>query len=225
MPRCKLIFSLDVQKKREFERWLDLTCRVVSFYKIGFVPFVSLGPWALRSVKKRKKKIFLDLKFFDIPHTMVRSCLKLMEEGIDIVDFHLFQNKENLKMTLDEIRTQAKKRRLKIPLFLGVSVLTSVPGKSPLIKQVLSLCRKAKEVGLDGVILSGREAPLVRREMGKDFKIACPGIRLGPSGDDQKRVVAPFQVKDVADFVVVGRPILESKDPLKVISKINSQLQ
>ena len=223
--KCRLIFALDVAKKKEFLRWIDATKDLIDFYKVGLVPFTALGPDAITLLKRRKKKVFLDLKLFDIPNTMTKACVNAMKHNVDIIDFHLLAGKDSLRTTLEGIRKEARRKKLSMPLTLGVTILTSTANKSKIKTSVMKLAQDAHSAGLDGVVLSGKEAHLVRKRLGPGFVLACPGIRLGGAKDDQKRVVTPRQVKSVADFIIVGRPIYEAKEPRKIVHQILEELK
>ena len=223
--KCQLIVSLDVEKKKDFVDLIDATKEVADIYKVGLVPYTALGDQAVTILKKKKKKVFLDLKFLDIPNTMVKASLNMMSRGIDMLDFHLSAEEEALSLTLDKIRAQARKQKFQLPLFLGVTVLTSVAAKSKITNFVLSLSEKAVSAGFNGVVLSGQEAPYIRRKIGSGFILVCPGIRLKDSADDQKRVVTPAKIKNIADYIVVGRPVYNAKSPKEIAEKIIRELE
>lgn len=223
--KCKLILALDVAGKKDFVRWIDATKDLVEFYKVGLIPFTALGNEAITLIKKRKKKVFLDLKFFDIPNTMIRASLNTLKYNIDMLDFHLLAEKNSLVYTLKELRRRVAENKLCMPIVLGITVLTNEPAKSKIHVSVVRLAKKAKEVGCNGVVCSGKEAQSVRKTLGPRFTIACPGIRLKASIDDQKRVVTPSEIKNYADFIIVGRPILEARNPRKIINRILDDLR
>ena len=221
--KTELILALDKAKKKDFLYLLDSTKDWVSFYKIGLIPFIALGKEAVRMVKRRKGRVFLDLKFFDIPNTMIRASLNAFNWGIDMLDFHLMCDKSSLKHTVSSIKKEARRAKRKIYI-MGVTVLTSESNTPTIHTQVMNLAKKAKEVGCDGVIASGRDAKSLRSKLGKDFVIASPGVRLKEDASDQKRIVRPADVKGIVDYIIVGRPIYESKNPWKVILDIKRQL-
>lgn len=225
--KCELIFSLDAASKKEFIRQVESTESVVNIYKVGLVPFTLLGTESIQILKNKKKKIFLDLKFHDIPNTMIKSSLNSIAQGIDIMDFHLCGDENDLKNTLDTIRQYALKEKISLPLFIGVTVLTSVGKESKIRCFVSDYVEKAVRSGFNGVVLSGREAPFVREKWGDEIILICPGIRIDEEtkGSDQKRVVTPEKVKKYADFAVVGRPIYQASDPEKAASDIIERLK
>ncbi len=223
--RCKLIFALDTSDKKKFVSWVDRTKDMVDFYKVGLTAFTALGNEALKILHRRKKNIFLDLKFFDIPNTMINASLSAAEQGVDIIDFHLLAGGGHLKDTVSGIKAVVREKKLKKPLLIGVTVLTSFREEDRIRPLVLNLAAAAKGSGLDGVVSSGREAAAIRRRFGKKFIIISPGIRLKPGGDDQKRVVRPKDVRKDADFIVVGRPIYTADKPRQVIASIMEELK
>ncbi len=224
--KTELIFALDTPKKKNFQYLLDSTKDLISFYKVGLIPFISLGKESIFMIKRRKRKVFLDLKIFDIPNTMIKASLNAIKWNVDIIDYHLFSDKNSLNYTLEQIRKELKKRKKDPPLMLGVTILTSQTNRHTIPNSVLSLAQKAKEIGFDGVIASGREAKEIRNKLGSKFIIASPGIRLKVNNrDDQKRIVQPKNVKGIVDFVIVGRPIYEADNPQEVIRYILRQLR
>lgn len=225
IKQTKLIFSLDVDTEKDFLYWLDKTKDNVDYYKIGLVPYCLMGPKAVEEVKKRGKKVFLDLKFHDIPNTMIKAASTALEQEVDIIDLHLCNDEDGLTYTAAEIKRISKEKNKQLPLIIGITVLTSSSGGSTIKQRVEEFALKSQRVGFSGVVLSGQEAPHIRKICGRDIVLICPGIRLEKTNDDQKRVVTPKDVKGVADFIVVGRPILNAKEPDKVISRINSELK
>jgi len=222
--KTELILALDVATKKDFVYWVDKTKDLVDFYKVGLVPFTALGQDAIAILKKRNKKIFLDLKFYDIPNTMIKASLNAARMNVDILDWHLSAGKDCLVKTLSGLKKETKKEKLKLPDIIGITVLTSAVSKTSTKSQVLKLATMGRDVGLSGVVMSGKEAAPARKKLGEKFKLICPGVRFKKGGDDQQRVVTPKDIKGIADYIVMGRPIYESKDPQKVISQILSDL-
>jgi orotidine-5'-phosphate decarboxylase len=223
--KCELIFSLDASNRKDFLRWIDATQDTVDMYKIGLVPFTLLGNQAITILKKRNKKVFLDLKFFDIPNTMVKAALNAINHGVDMLDFHLSGQTESLRFTLENIRRQTAKKRQNNPIFIGITVLTSSSQDDKIHASVLELAEKACNLNFDGIVLSGQEAGSVRHKFKDKLILVCPGIRLTDSCCDQKRVVSPAEVRSLADYIVVGRPIYNSQDPGKAASQIKQELE
>lgn len=209
----RLIVALDIPSIEEAKRFVEQLGDSVSFYKLGLELFMSgnyleLVAW----LRKREKKIFVDLKFFDVPNTVASAVRQLKDHGASFVSVH----------GDDKILTAAVKEKNDIKI-LAVTVLTSLnegdiedfgfTGIS--VKQlVLARAKRALAVGCDGVISSGLEAPSLRKQYGDSFIIVAPGIRPVANVDDQKRTVDVEEAfNNGADYIVVGRPIREADDP------------
>jgi orotidine-5'-phosphate decarboxylase len=230
----RLIVALDVRTLREAEELVDTLEGVVSFFKIGIELHVSSGVECVKKLgEARKKRIFLDLKYFDVPETVKRAVERVAAMGVSFLTIH-----GNGKI----IRAAVEGRGKSDLKLLAVTVLTSLDsddikdlGFDCSVQQlVLHRARKALEAGCDGVITSPSEAHLVRdiaREA-KDIKeekflIVTPGIRPEKvARDDHKRYNTPTEaIKAGADYLVVGRPIREAADPRKAAQKIIEEMQ
>ena len=223
--KCELIFALDKSKRRDFIYWLDATKDLIAFYKVGLIAFTALGKDAITLIKKKKKKVFLDLKFFDIPNTMAGASLNAVNWGVDILDFHLLAGPSSLTAALRGIKKASERKKKNLPIILGVTVLTSEVQNSTIQFSVLKLARQALRVGFDGVVASGKDAKAIRERIGNKIIIASPGIRLEKTRDDQRRTVRPKDVRGYADFIIAGRPIYESKNPRGAIVSILDELK
>ena len=207
----RLIFALDVPSVEEAIKLVDDLGNSVAFYKIGLQLFMAGGYFELvQNIVNRGKKVFVDLKFFDVPQTVQAAVKQLKKYGASFATVH--GNDAILKAAVQE------KNELKI---LAVTVLTSLDqadmddlGFRVDVKDVvLSRARRALEIGCDGVISSGLEAQEIRKDLGERFIIVTPGIRPVQNIDDQKRTVDVEEAfYNGADYIVVGRPIRESKD-------------
>lgn len=202
----RLIFALDVPGAEEAKKLVDELGDSVVFYKLGLELFMAGGYFELLEwLKAKGKKVFVDLKFFDVPQTVQSAVRQLTKYGASFATVH--GNDEILKAAAKE------KKDLKI---LAVTVLTSLDqgdmndlGFSVDVKAVvLSRAKRALEAGCDGVISSGIEAPELRKNLGERFIVITPGIRPVSNTDDQKRTVDVEQAfLNGADYIVVGRPI------------------
>jgi orotidine-5'-phosphate decarboxylase len=212
--RERLIFALDVPTLQQAEDWIERLGDTVYFYKLGLQIFMSGDYFRLvDSLRKKGKRVFVDLKFFDVPETVTAAVMQLKDRDVDFVTVH---GNENM------IKAAVKKKdRLKI---LAVTVLTSLDQddiralgfQCQVEELVLSRARRALQSGCDGVISSGLEAARLREELGDHFLIVSPGIRPVENrlADDQKRVVTVEQAfLNGADYIVVGRPIRNAPDP------------
>lgn len=212
-PRERLIFALDVSSTDEAKAVVEQLGDSVVFYKIGLQLFMAGGYFELLEwLRARKKKVFADLKFFDVPQTVQSAILALKGRDIEFVTVH--GNDKIMKAAADN------KNNLKI---LAVTVLTSLDEgdlkdlgfQCKVEDLVLSRARRAMELGCDGVISSGLEAARLREHLGAKFLIVCPGIRpVSNTVDDQKRTVDVRQAfLNGADYIVVGRPIKDAPNP------------
>jgi orotidine-5'-phosphate decarboxylase len=184
--------------------------KVPHWVKIGMQLFTAAGPAVVREMKARGAKIFLDLKFFDIPNTVSGAAQSAAALGVEMFNVHAQGGEDMMKAAV----AGAKKGVIgtaEPPLIIAVTILTSQPATP---EQVLALAKSAKASGMSGVVCSGKEAANNRRELGEDFRLVCPGIRLaGADKGDQVRVVTPSMAAEAgADFIVVGRDIIEASD-------------
>jgi orotidine-5'-phosphate decarboxylase len=225
----RLIIALDFDNLQQayslVEKLEPARCRL----KVGKEVFTKFGPTFVERLVKKGFDVFLDLKFHDIPHTVAKACQAAAELGVWMVNVHALGGQEMLRAAREAIEN-AKDRR---PLLIAVTLLTSlVEADLPMIglqgtmeENVLRLARLAKENLLDGVVCSALEGPLLRSELGKNFYLVTPGIRLKPEKDDQKRTLTPREAIDAgSDYLVVGRPITRAENPLAVITEIENQI-
>lgn len=221
--RDRLIHALDVSSVDEAKRRVELLGDHVWFYKLGLQLFMAGGYFELVEwLRERDKKVFVDLKFFDVPETVGRAVAQLRGRDVHFVTVH---GQDGMLRS-----AAAQKQEVKI---LAVTVLTSVDqgdlealGFQVSVEDlVLSRARRAIQLGCDGVVSSGLEAPRLRRELGDSVVIVTPGIRPVANVDDQKRTVDVDQAfQNGADYIVVGRPIAEASDPIAVAQGIQLRI-
>jgi len=221
--KAQIIVALDVDTLRKAERIINLLSLRVKFFKVGSQLFTGCGPEALRLVKKKKARVFLDLKFFDIPNTVANAVRQAVRLKVDMLSLHISAGEAVVKAAVEAAKSEARCLGVSRPKLLGITILTSSEASG---NEVLRLAKIGLDCGLDGVVASAQEAGLLRQKIGKDFLIVTPGIRpQGTSPSDQKRVTTVKEAVSLgADFLVVGRPIIEAKDPLKVTEEILLQL-
>jgi orotidine-5'-phosphate decarboxylase len=213
-PRDRLIVALDVATPGEARALVTTLGETVTFYKVGLELFMAAGCFELVDwLVRQGKHVFVDLKFFDVPETVRGAVRGLRNRGVTFATVH--GNQAILEAA------GAEKGDLKI---LAVTVLTSLDRgdlddlgfKCEVAELVLSRARRALAAGCDGVISSGLEAPMLRRELGERILVVTPGIRPVENrpADDQKRTVdVPQAFANGADYIVVGRPIRNAPDP------------
>jgi len=219
----KLIVALDLEDREKIQEVVDSLTLTETKFKIGSVAFTKLGPIFLKELIDQGKDVFLDLKLNDIPNTMAKAATIITGLGVWGFTVHLSSGKEALTAVRLAVNQEAKKLGRTAPLILGVSVLTSSSLEmSERQESVKGLCKLAVEAGLDGVISSSLDVKMIRQQHGERLQIITPGIR-GPADNlgDQKRVATANQAFDNgADYIVVGRPIIEKKDYLAAAKSI-----
>ena len=225
MPKTRLIVALDTPDLKSAGALLKKLKGLPLIYKVGSSLFTLAGPRAVDLVHKYGGKVFLDLKFHDIPNTVRNAVESAARLGVYSVSLHLSGGAEMLKAS-----AAVKKR----PLLWGITVLTSFDEKSfartgfksKIEKTVFSLAALAAENGADGAVCSPLEAARVKKRFGAVLQIITPGIRLEAGGDDQKRTMTPAEAKaSGANFIVVGRPILKAADPAAAARNILEAIQ
>ncbi len=225
-----LIFPLDVDGLDEARDWVKELKDHVGAFKIGFELFLREGPRAVEMVREEGRRVFLDLKFHDIPNTVARASAQAVKMGVFMFNVHASGGTEMMKAAARAASEEAAGAGVETPLLIAVTVLTSLDGealkKAGFIdapeKQVERLCLLARDSGLAGVVSSAREATRIRELAGPEFKIVCPGVRpAGAEAGDQKRVATPREAAAAgADFLVIGRPIREARDPREAARRI-----
>ncbi len=226
MKNNKVILALDSNNINKTTKLVKLLKDEVYAFKIGYEFFFNFGIDGYHKIKKISPKIFLDLKLHDIPNTVSNGIIAINKLKPLITTIHISGGEKMMKASA------VKKNKTKI---IGVSVLTSLDRKQTkkiynqtnLNLLVKKFARLAKKNNLDGIVCSPQEIKFVRKVVGKKFLIITPGIRFTKSnkGDDQKRTMTPkHAIKLGADFLVVGRPITQSKNPLSTIKEINKSL-
>jgi orotidine-5'-phosphate decarboxylase len=232
----RLIVALDVEDLVCAEELVDLLKDYCGLFKIGARLFTGWGHDAIRLVHKRGAKVFLDLKYHDIPTTVALAGEEAAKLGIAMFTVHTMGGREMMESVSRQVVKTSLQYGLQRPLIFGVTILTSLDQailrdelgiKPPLKAQVKALARLAKASGLDGVVVSTGDIQGIREVCGGDFRIITPGIRLkGADKDDQKRTATPgLAIKRGADYIVVGRPITQAKDPVEAAIKVLQEME
>jgi len=203
--------------------------------KVGKELFVAAGPEPVRRMIALGFRIFLDLKFHDIPNTVAQACAAATRLGVWMMNVHAAGGRRMLEAARDAVARTAEQGKVPPPLLIGVTVLTSLAANDHEEVGIagtpeaaaLRLARLSAACGLDGVVCSALEAPALRGALGPSFKLVTPGIRpAGSSSDDQARIVTPeAAIANGADFLVIGRPITQAADPLAALAAINASLK
>lgn len=232
----EVITALDVESRHDALKLVEDLSGVIDFFKVGSRLFTAEGPSMVRELQEAGARIFLDLKFHDIPATVAGSVRAATALGIRMMTLHASGGLDMMAAAAREAKETAARLGIERPLLVGVTVLTSLSredlsavfsheGKVSDI--VMGLADRAGEAGLDGIVASVGEAPLVKERLGGDFIVVTPGIRpTGADVGDQKRVATPRKAADAgSDYLVVGRPIYQAPSPAEAAKAILEELK
>jgi len=227
-PKERLIVALDVPSAEQARRLVDRLSGAAGMLKVGSQLFTAAGPDFVRELVGRGEKVFLDLKYHDIPNTVANAVSSACRLGVSLLTVHALGGRQMLEAAVGVLPAVGTR-------LLAITVLTShdeasledVGLRGSLRESVERLARIAKQAGLDGVVASPHEVELIREACGRDMLIVTPGIRPGGAGrDDQARHATPAAALAAgADYIVVGRPISEARDPAAAADAILKELQ
>jgi orotidine-5'-phosphate decarboxylase len=199
----------------------------IKYFKVGLQMITKDGPRLIMTLKRKGIKVFYDAKFYDIPQTVYNACYEATRLGVNMVNVHASGGPKMISYAKEAIETAAAKLQVEKPLLLAVTVLTSFENKD--LKNIFKTKLKVKEMVLHlaKMVCSPHEIKVIKKELGKDFIVVTPGVRVGKiEKDDQKRVMTPYDaIKHGADYIVVARPILQAEDKMDMIDKIMKQIQ
>lgn len=231
----RLIFALDVSSLEEARIWTDRLRGQVGMFKIGKQLFTRCGPEVVRLVQAGGTGVFLDLKYHDIPNTVAMAGREALRLGVRMFNVHALGGLEMMSRLVAEIDEACPRGNPQRPILIAVTILTSATAETlravgidrPVEVMVAKLARLAKDAGMDGVVASPQEVPLIRAACGEDFLIVTPGVRpASASLNDQKRVMTPGDaLRAGADYLVVGRPISAAEDPAAAANLILKEMQ
>ena len=232
----KLIVALDVDNYRKAARIVRSLAPYVKVFKVGNILFTKCGPKIVSYIHKAGAKVFLDLKYHDIPNTVANAAVEATKMGVYMMNMHTLSGKECMQKTAIAVSQTAKELNIFKPLLVSVTVLTSMKEEDliPLgihdkvEKIVMRYASLAKEAGLDGVVASPHEIKKIKEKFGESFVIVTPGIRpqWAQASDDQKRIMTPNEaVTAGSDFIVVGRPVIQAKKPVEAVKKILEEIK
>ena len=226
----RIIVPLDVPTETDAIALMDAIPEV-KFWKVGLELFVSSGPSILQHLKERDKKIFLDLKFHDIPNTVAGACRSAGRYGVDLLTLHAAAGRDAMTAGVEAARLAAEQAQVSPPNILAITLLTSISHrvlaldlKVPieLPEYALSMAMMAQEAGTQGAVCSPHEASQLRDVCGNDFLLVCPGVRpAGSQTGDQKRAMTPRDaIQSGANYLVIGRPITQATNPAQAFQAI-----
>jgi len=229
----RLIVALD------FSTWDEALAIVkmlpaVSFFKVGLELYLASRGEAVQQLRQLGKEVFLDLKFHDIPNTVRQASQQAVRQGAAIFNYHASGGSNMMRQGAEAARLYAQENRLRLPLIIAVTVLTSI-NEYDLVEIgwlekpdtiVARWAKMAQDAGLDGVVASPWEIELIRQVCGPEFKIVCPGVRPAwAESNDQKRFMTPKEaMARGADYLVIGRPITRAADPQGAAQRICQEM-
>ncbi|MEH1822880.1 MAG: orotidine-5'-phosphate decarboxylase [Nostoc sp.] len=230
----RVIVALDVPDVESAIALIDELPQV-GFWKVGLELFTSTGPKILEVLKSRQKRIFLDLKFDDIPNTVAGACRSAAKYEVDLLTIHATAGRDALKVATEAAQEGAAKAGVQPPKLIAITLLTSISARQlafdlkiplELPEYALEMALLAQESGLDGVVCSPQEVAQLRQTCGDDFLLVCPGVRpTWADIGDQKRSLTPSQaIIAGADYLVIGRPITAATEPKLAWKRISEEL-
>lgn len=230
----RIIVPLDVASQAEAIALLDRLPQV-KWWKVGLELFVSTGPEIVRTLQNRQKRIFLDLKFHDIPNTVAGATRAAAAYGVDLITIHAVAGRSAINAALTAVGEAAQASGYPPSKLLAITLLTSLSSRDlafdlkipvELPEYVLQMALLAQETGLPGAVCSPQEASQLRQVCGDDFLLVCPGVRPSwAQAKDQKRSLTPAAaIKAGADYLVIGRPITTASDPIAAWEKICEEI-
>ncbi|MGI5891861.1 MAG: orotidine-5'-phosphate decarboxylase [Bacillota bacterium] len=233
--REKLILALDVSTRKEAFQMLKMLDGEVVTYKIGMQLYNSEGPDIVRDIQLLGGKVFVDLKFHDIPNTVAQACRVITNKGAFMLTLHASGGYKMMKAVVEAIKEEAVQSGRPKPLALAVTVLTSISQEDfeeeigivrPIAEQVVHWAKLAQKAGLDGVVCSPWEITSIRDACGDDFVIVTPGVRpQWSAADDQQRIMTPREaVEKGVSYLVVGRPITGNQEPVLAARRVIEEM-
>jgi len=232
----KLIVALDVDSAEEARRLFELLREDAGMFKVGSKLFTSAGPDFVRGIVSEGARVFLDLKFHDIPNTVAGACREAVRLDVALFNVHASGGSEMLRRAAEATTEEAARLGVSKPSLIAVTVLTSADERTleetgvvaeSIEAQVRRLARLADTTGLDGVVASPHEIAVVRETVArKPFLVVTPGVHPSATAyEDQKRVMSPSDaVRAGADFIVVGRAILKADDPARAARAVVEEM-
>ncbi len=235
-PKEKIIVALDVETEQEAREIIAEISGEVGAFKVGLQLFTSAGASFVRETVEAGHKVFLDVKFHDIPNTVAKASVEVIRLGVWMFNIHAFGGSEMMRRTVEDVNEVCEKESLTKPKIIGVTVLTSsnqttlseIGVDLKVENQVVNLAQLTAKCDLDGVVASSHEIEAIRKNVqSPDFLIVTPGIRPSfATNDDQKRVMTPKQAVELgADYLVIGRPITKAKDKLSAVRQILEEIE
>lgn len=234
--RDRIALALDVDNDQDALAIVAELKDSVGVFKVGLQLFTAYGPDIVRRIIGMGGRVFLDLKYHDIPNTVAKASAEAVKLGVSIFNVHALGGIDMMKAAAESAKETAEKHNLPVPTVLAVTILTSMDEKSmrkelkitrSLQREVAHLARLSQRAGMHGVVASPQEIKMLRRSLRGEFVILAPGVRPAwAEKDDQKRVMTPGEaVRAGADYIVVGRPVLKASDRKAAVEKILEEIK
>lgn len=233
-PKERMILALDLEHFQEAQKLVREFKDHVGMFKVGKQLFTHCGTKIIDFIKMNKAKVFLDLKYHDIPNTVSKAGVEAMKLGVDMFNVHASGGLTMMQETRSVLQEASKKLLMERPRIIAVTVLTSIDDAElqrlglnvTAAEWTRKLTLLTKEAGLDGVVASGHDIETIRSLCGKAFIIVTPGVRIGESKDDQKRTITPGEaIRKGATYIVLGRTVLASKNPKETLKQIEEEIR
>lgn len=230
----KLIVAIDTDNFDKAKELIDKLEDSVDIFKVGLEQYVATKGKTVEYLKEKGKKIFLDLKFHDIPNTMKSAVKAAVRDNVWLMTIHV-SDLEGMRQCALIAKEEAERLHIEKPIIVGVTVLTSLSNED--LKDIgcnmtteelaIKRAKLAKKSGIDGVVCSAKEVDKIVEACGDDFVTVCPGIRPATAEvGDQKRVVTPAQaIRNGAHYIVVGRPITQAENPKEAANNIVKEIE
>lgn len=230
----RLIVALDFSNINDVKQLVAHLEDSVGYYKVGMELFYSAGPAVITYLREQGKDVFLDLKLYDIPNTVANSAAALTRMGVTMLNVHASGGGSMMKAAVEAVSKTADILSIPKPQLIAVTVLTSFNSaewqalrcETDIPEHVCHLAAMAQIVGVDGVVASPQEAPLLRLACGEEFLVVTPGVRpVGANQNDQSRIATPSgALRAGASHLVIGRPITAAPDPRKAAQAILDEM-
>ncbi|HPW45399.1 MAG TPA: orotidine-5'-phosphate decarboxylase [bacterium] len=228
----KLIVALLAESMKDAEKMVKLLRDDVKTFEVGAPTYTSLGPDVIKMIHDNGCKVYLDLKYHDIPSTVAKAVGAATKLGVSMLDVHAAGGHDMLVRTVEAAQFAAGSKS-KMPLLFAVTVLTSMESLGDIgvqfevREQVVRFAKMAKESGLHGVLASPLEIKPIRKACGEKFLVMTSGVRpIGSAAQDQRRISSPIMaIAAGANYIVIGRPVYQSKDPKAVVKQILKEIE
>lgn len=230
----RLILALDVSTQEQATELVRTLKDQIAYFKIGLQLFTAAGPTLIKEILQEGAQVFLDLKFHDIPNTVAQAAVEAARLGVHMMTLHSLGGEVMMRQASETVQEYSHREGWSCPKLLAVTILTSVDQKAlpslgigpSLDQEVLQLAKSAHAAGMNGIVSSPRELRLLRQAGLQGLLFVTPGIRSAAAGaDDQVRTMTASQALEAgADYLVVGRPILQSPDPVQAVQTLLAEI-